>query len=244
MSWLVARAARHALRLRAQRGRRVAAGARRRPPRRPVAVGEKLVSSVRIRLHGTAGHASIPEGSDNPLAHRGDRDAALLAHQVPPSISPARRARSRSSARRRATSASGWPGRRLSTRSWRGAAGDGPDDVTPTGLATHAPANVIPPFADLICDCRALPGQGVADLHTVYRGGARRRPALRGRAARAPRRRHRVADRLAALPRARGLRRREPSPAPGCCRSSRRGSPTRTGSATPGTRWPTGSPRC
>jgi acetylornithine deacetylase/succinyl-diaminopimelate desuccinylase-like protein len=37
--------------------------------------------------------------------------------------------------------------------------------VTPTGLATHAPANVIPPFADLICDCRALPGQSVADLH-------------------------------------------------------------------------------
>ena len=30
--------------------------------------------------------------------------------------------------------------------------------VTPTGLQTHEPANVIPPFADVICDCRALPG--------------------------------------------------------------------------------------
>ena len=31
--------------------------------------------------------------------------------------------------------------------------------VTPTGLATYEPANVIPPYADVICDCRALPGQ-------------------------------------------------------------------------------------
>jgi len=36
--------------------------------------------------------------------------------------------------------------------------------VTPTGLQTHEPANVIPPFADVICDCRALPGQTLDDV--------------------------------------------------------------------------------
>ena len=36
--------------------------------------------------------------------------------------------------------------------------------VTPTGLATGEPANVIPPFADVVCDCRAVPGQGEAEI--------------------------------------------------------------------------------
>jgi acetylornithine deacetylase/succinyl-diaminopimelate desuccinylase-like protein len=36
--------------------------------------------------------------------------------------------------------------------------------VTPTGLATHEPANVIPPSAEITCDCRALPGQGEDDV--------------------------------------------------------------------------------
>jgi acetylornithine deacetylase/succinyl-diaminopimelate desuccinylase-like protein len=37
--------------------------------------------------------------------------------------------------------------------------------VTPTGLETFEPANVIPPFADVICDCRTLPDQTEADIH-------------------------------------------------------------------------------
>jgi acetylornithine deacetylase/succinyl-diaminopimelate desuccinylase-like protein len=36
--------------------------------------------------------------------------------------------------------------------------------VTPTGLRTHEPANVIPPFADVVCDCRALPGEDEGDI--------------------------------------------------------------------------------
>ena len=36
--------------------------------------------------------------------------------------------------------------------------------VTPTGLHTHEPPNVIPPYADVVCDCRALPGQGLEDI--------------------------------------------------------------------------------
>ena len=37
--------------------------------------------------------------------------------------------------------------------------------VTPTGVRSYEPANVIPPYADVICDCRALPGQGIDDIH-------------------------------------------------------------------------------
>ena len=36
--------------------------------------------------------------------------------------------------------------------------------VTPTGLRTHEPPNVVPPFADVICDCRTLPGQTLEDI--------------------------------------------------------------------------------
>ena len=38
--------------------------------------------------------------------------------------------------------------------------------VTPTGMRTYEPANVIPPYADVICDCRALPGETEDDLHS------------------------------------------------------------------------------
>ena len=41
-----------------------------------VSVGEKVVTSIRIRMHGTAGHASVPEGADNPLAHVANADRA------------------------------------------------------------------------------------------------------------------------------------------------------------------------
>ena len=79
--------------------------------------------------------------------------------------------------------------------------------VTPTGLRTHEPPNVVPPFADVICDCRTLPGQTVDDIADhVARRSARLR--LRPRAARAARRRDRVAHRHAALRRAGGVRRR------------------------------------
>jgi carboxypeptidase PM20D1 len=36
--------------------------------------------------------------------------------------------------------------------------------VTPTGLQTHEPANVIPPYADVICDVRAMPAQTLDDI--------------------------------------------------------------------------------
>jgi acetylornithine deacetylase/succinyl-diaminopimelate desuccinylase-like protein len=130
-----------------------------------VSVGEKVVGSLRIRVHGTAGHASIPDGADNPLRHVATAIDALIACRAPARVSPALE---------RALDVLGAP------------AGDGEEriewartlhpsladelppmsrlTVTPTGAATHEPANVIPPYADVICDCRALPGEGEAEI--------------------------------------------------------------------------------
>jgi acetylornithine deacetylase/succinyl-diaminopimelate desuccinylase-like protein len=36
--------------------------------------------------------------------------------------------------------------------------------VTPTGLEAGEPPNVVPGVADVVCDCRAMPGQGEGDV--------------------------------------------------------------------------------
>jgi acetylornithine deacetylase/succinyl-diaminopimelate desuccinylase-like protein len=124
-----------------------------------VSVGEKQVSSLRVRLMGRAGHASVPEGADNPLVHAAKAVERLAAAEAPTRLIPAVRS---------ALAALGAPDDDAAAVAW--ARGLHPQlgdllpavtrlTVTPTGLATHEPANVIPPFADVICDVRALPGQ-------------------------------------------------------------------------------------
>lgn len=128
-----------------------------------ISVGEKRVTSLRIRVHGTAGHASVPAGADNPVGHAATAVDRLLGSRPPAQVSPAVS---------RALEVLGAPAGE-SGLAW--AASQHPVladllpamtrmTVTPTGLATHEPANVIPPFADVICDCRALPGQTEADV--------------------------------------------------------------------------------
>jgi acetylornithine deacetylase/succinyl-diaminopimelate desuccinylase-like protein len=130
-----------------------------------IAVGEKRVTSIRIRVHGRAGHASVPAAADNPLGHAARAVELLLAHEAPPRIPEAIAA-----ALDALGAPAGDPGAAVAhvatlhpylrdllpamTRL----------TVTPTGLETHEPANVIPPFADLVCDCRTLPGQGEDDI--------------------------------------------------------------------------------
>ena len=130
-----------------------------------VSIGEKVVTSIRIRMYGTAGHASLPEDADNPLAHVAAAVERLIAHRAPRIVS---------ASVQRALAALGAPeGDDEESIRWASAqhlmlAGLLPAmtrmTVTPTGLASFEPANVIPPFADVICDARALPGQGEADI--------------------------------------------------------------------------------
>ena len=130
-----------------------------------VSVGEKRVTSLRLRLFGRAAHASVPDGADNPLRHLATAVDRLLAERAPTRLVPvlASALEALDAPRGSADEAIAWAGAQhpvladllpAMTRM----------TVTPTGSQTFEPANVIPPFADLICDCRALPGQTEADI--------------------------------------------------------------------------------
>ncbi len=130
-----------------------------------LAAGEKRTTSARLRVKGRAGHASVPAAADNPVGHAARAVELLLDHGAQPAIP---------SGIRRALTEMGAPeGSDDEMVEW--AAGLHPYlaeslppmtrlMVTPTGLQTHEPANVIPPFADVICDCRGLPGQTETDI--------------------------------------------------------------------------------
>jgi acetylornithine deacetylase/succinyl-diaminopimelate desuccinylase-like protein len=130
-----------------------------------VSVGEKRVCSLRVRLHGRGGHASVPEDADNPLLLAAEAVRRLATEPAEPAV-PA--------ALGRALAALGAPAADADEAvAW--ARGEHPMlgglvsamtrmTVTPTGLEAGEPANVIPPFADVVCDCRALPDQGLDDV--------------------------------------------------------------------------------
>ena len=131
-----------------------------------ISVGEKQVTAARVRVFGTAGHASVPEGADNPLRHAAAVIERLLAHGAEPRVVPAVA---------RALDSLGAPdpgddeGLLAWAREQHRMLGEAVPamtrlTVTPTGTRTYEPANVIPPYADVICDCRALPGQSEADI--------------------------------------------------------------------------------
>jgi acetylornithine deacetylase/succinyl-diaminopimelate desuccinylase-like protein len=130
-----------------------------------ISVGEKRVASLRLRFHGRAGHASVPAGADNVPRRAAEAVQRLLDHDGDARLPPALAA---------ALDGIGAPvSAPEAAVAWAASqhpvlAGMVPAmtrmTVTPTGFRTHEPANVIPPFADVICDCRALPGQGLDDV--------------------------------------------------------------------------------
>jgi acetylornithine deacetylase/succinyl-diaminopimelate desuccinylase-like protein len=130
-----------------------------------ISIGEKQVASLRLRFLGRAGHASVPAGADNVLRRAAGAVQRLLDHEGEARLMPALAA---------ALDGIGAPASdpdaavAWATSQHPVLAGMVPAmtrmTVTPTGLQTHEPANVIPPFADVICDCRALPGQTLDDV--------------------------------------------------------------------------------
>jgi acetylornithine deacetylase/succinyl-diaminopimelate desuccinylase-like protein len=131
-----------------------------------ISIGEKQVASLRLRLHGRAGHASVPAGADNVLRRAAEAVQRLLDYEAPERLTPPIAA---------ALDGLGAPVDAGAGKAIAWAAAQHPVlagmfpamtrmTVTPTGLQTHEPANVIPPFTDVICDCRALPGQTLDDV--------------------------------------------------------------------------------
>lgn len=129
-----------------------------------ISVGEKQLCSCRIRVFGRAAHASVPARGQNPVGHAARAVQGLLGHAAPPQQVPAlERALDALGAPTEADEAVAWAREQnpvlgqlmpVMTRM----------TVTPTGLHTHEPANVIPPYADVVCDCRAMPGQSEDDI--------------------------------------------------------------------------------
>jgi len=131
----------------------------------PVSIGEKVVTAVRIRMLGSGGHASIPNGSDNPLGHAATAIERLLARRPDLRMEPGLAA---------ALADLGAPaGDTGALVAW--AAAENPTlgrlvsaasqmTIVPTGALASEPPNVIPGFADVVCDCRALPGEGEAEI--------------------------------------------------------------------------------
>lgn len=136
----------------------------------PISVGEKKVTSIRLRIHGASAHASAPDREKNAV-----RDAArlidrLYAYEAPVSVSPSVRDTLRSI---------GAVGSDAEMLEW--AASQHPVlatmvsamtrmTITPTGIATREPANVVPPVVEVVCDCRALPGQDESDIRAHLEG--------------------------------------------------------------------------
>ncbi len=130
-----------------------------------ISIGEKQVSALRLRVLGRAGHASLPGRAENPLHHAASAIERLRHHQTRVRLLPSVRC---------ALESVGAPaGSDEEVIRW--ATGQHPlmesmipamtrMTVTPTGLETGEPSNVIPPFADVVCDCRALPGETESDV--------------------------------------------------------------------------------
>ena len=128
-----------------------------------VSVGEKRVGSLRIRLRGRGGHASVPTAAENPLAHLARAIDRLNSNPAPVSVAPALR---------RSLEGLGAPAGE-DPLEWASGLHPALTDllpamcrltVTPTGAEAGEPANVIPGHADLVCDVRALPEQDTGDV--------------------------------------------------------------------------------
>ena len=137
-----------------------------------ISVGEKRVTSLRVRVHGTAGHASVPAAADNPLGHAAEATERLLKTEAPMQMTPAVDPGTRGAWRaarpvgvRRAR-----VGRPAAPDPRRRAASDDQAHGHADGAQDHEPSNVIPPYVDVICDCRALPGQDEDDIRAHVTG--------------------------------------------------------------------------
>ncbi len=132
----------------------------------PVSVGEKKVTSLRIRVFGRSHHASIPDRETNAMRSAATAIDRLFGYGAPVTVSEAVR---------QALVAIGGPADGGDRELLEWARGQHPVlaglvpamtrmSVTPTGLATREPANVVPPVVEITCDCRTLPGQGESDI--------------------------------------------------------------------------------
>jgi acetylornithine deacetylase/succinyl-diaminopimelate desuccinylase-like protein len=135
-----------------------------------MSTAEKATMPMRVVVHGVAGHASTPALGDNALRRLGPVIERLLTHR------PARRVEPELEAMLDALVPEGGS---LETRMERAGAlhpvlaqlVDPMSRVTltPTQVAASRKRNVIPARAEVVCDCRVLPGTTVDELNGEFR---------------------------------------------------------------------------
>ena len=139
---------------------------------RPVylcSTAEKMSAPFRLRVHGRSGHASMPGIADNALVRAARLVDRLAAFSEPPRLTPETEAFF--------ATLGDVPAPDALARS----VGELPADVramvdpmlgtavSPTMIVASQRVNVIPGLCEVVCDCRLLPGDTLADVEPALR---------------------------------------------------------------------------
>jgi acetylornithine deacetylase/succinyl-diaminopimelate desuccinylase-like protein len=131
---------------------------------------EKMSSPFRLRVHGRAGHASVPGIADNALVKAAPLIERLAAYRPEPRLGPETDAMIQAVAGQRLEAAEALQ----LAREADGAVAELLEPLlsltlSPTIVSASERRNVIPHLCEVIVDCRLLPGQTQAEVEPVLR---------------------------------------------------------------------------
>jgi acetylornithine deacetylase/succinyl-diaminopimelate desuccinylase-like protein len=131
---------------------------------------EKMSSPFRLRVHGRAGHASVPGIADNALVKAAPLIERLAAYRPEPQLGPETDAMVQAVAGRRLEAAEALE----LAREADGAVAELLEPLlsltlSPTIVSASERRNVIPHLCEVIVDCRLLPGQTQAEVEPALR---------------------------------------------------------------------------
>ena len=142
-------------------------------------LGEKGVAWVRLTAKGTPGHGSMPYGTDNAAVKAAEAIRRIAGHREPLTRTPVGRSMARAMARgaaeRFALSSGigeGWALKRLLARSpgmARFLHTSGRNTWSPNLVRAGEKVNIVADRAEILVDCRVLPGTTQAGLETSLR---------------------------------------------------------------------------
>jgi acetylornithine deacetylase/succinyl-diaminopimelate desuccinylase-like protein len=132
---------------------------------------EKMSSPFRLRVHGRAGHASMPGIADNALAKAAPLIERLAAYRPEPSLGPETEALVEAVAGQKLDPAEALAlARELDPFAAELLEPLLSLTLSPTMISASEQRNVIPSTCEVVVDCRLLPGQTQAEVEPVLRG--------------------------------------------------------------------------
>src|SRR5439155_3302474 len=132
---------------------------------------EKMSSPFRLRVHGRAGHASMPGIADNALVKAAGLIERLAAYRPELRMGPETDALVEAVAGRRLEAAEALAlARELDPVAVELLEPVLSLTLSPTMISASERRNVIPSVCEVVVDCRLLPGQGQPEAERVVRG--------------------------------------------------------------------------